>query len=334
MFIFAPTSSIGSSAKRYGIIYSEHLYFWAYLFIMIETKTFPPNSFNSLAIQAYRLVFGRILPQSLFRDKLPAEVDRKAVKGRLDLEIVSHCWGYANMLTYQLSSFVNYPPTKLNLTVTVFYATEDTKTKATLDFFSQITMANITWNFHPLSKGKLFRRAIGRNMAARSTKADWIWFTDCDIIFHKNCLDSLTDCLQGEKGLLFFPKEEKVTEMLKDDDPLLSSNAQPQVIDIKTANFRLYERGKSRDKARGPFQIVHGDIARAIGYCEKLSMFQTESDRWRKTYEDCAFRWLLGTDGEPKQIDGVFHIHHVTKGRYAKNSSLSTMRSKIRLSQR
>ena len=47
---------------------------------MIETKTFSPNVFNSFAIQAYRLVFGRILPQSLFRDKIPSEADRKAVK--------------------------------------------------------------------------------------------------------------------------------------------------------------------------------------------------------------------------------------------------------------
>ena len=68
--------------------------------MMIETKTFSPNVFNSFAIQAYRLVFGRILPQSLFRDEIPAEADRKAVKGKFDLEIVSHCWDYANMLTY------------------------------------------------------------------------------------------------------------------------------------------------------------------------------------------------------------------------------------------
>ena len=57
--------------------------------------------------------------------------------------------------------------------------------------------------------------------------------------------------------------------MLKDDDPLLLNDAQPQVIDIETENFSLYERDKSRDKARGAFQIVHGDVARAIGYCEK-----------------------------------------------------------------
>lgn len=306
----------------------------ACLNMMKSTKTYPPSRFNSFAIQAYRLVLGRILPQSFLRDKIPAEEDRKAVSGMFDLEVVSHCWGYANMLTYQLSSFVNYPPTKLHLTVTVFYSEEDSKTKATLDFFSQISQPNITWNFQELSKGKLFRRGIGRNMAARSTKADWIWFTDCDIIFHENCLDSLADSLQGERGLLFFPEEEKITEMLKDDDPLLMKDAEPQVIDINTENFSLYERSKSRDKARGPFQIVHGDVARAIGYCEKLSMFQTESERWRKTYEDTAFRWLLGTDGDAKKIDGVFHIHHVTKGRYAENSKLSAVRSNIRLSQK
>lgn len=298
------------------------------------TKTYSANWFNRFAIQAYRLFFGRILPASLLRDKIPPQTQRKAVNGKFNLEVVSHCWGYANMLTYQLSSFVNYPPKKLHLTVTVFYAQEDTETKAALDFFGKISVANVTWNFHPLPKGKLFRRSIGRNMAARSTTADWVWFTDCDIIFHENCLDSLADSLQGEKGLLFFPEEEKVTRMLEDNDPMLIKYAKTQVMDIQAEQFSLYKRDKKRDKARGPFQIVHGDVARAIGYCERLFMFQTESDRWRKCYEDTAFRWLLGTNGKPKNIKGVFHIHHVTKGRYAEDSKLSEMRSKIRLSQK
>ena len=63
-------------------------------------------------------------------------------KGKFDLEIVSHCWGYANMLTYQLSSFVNYPPTKLNLTVTVFYAEEDTSGESSFNF--SLSFINIT----------------------------------------------------------------------------------------------------------------------------------------------------------------------------------------------
>jgi hypothetical protein len=301
---------------------------------MKETKTFPAHWFNSFAIQVYRLIIGRILPGSWFREKIPTISQRKAVNGPFNLEIVSHCWGYSSMLNYQLSSFVNYAPTKLHLTVTVFYAGEDKKTQAVVNFFNEMEINNITWNFQVMSKDKLFRRGIGRNMAALSTTADWIWFTDCDIIFHENCLDSLADELQGEQGLLFFPEEEKITSMLADDDPMLRKDAKPQLIDIETNNFSLYERSKSREKARGPFQIVHADVARAIGYCKKLNMFQTESKRWRKTYEDSAFRWLLGTSGEPKKIDGVFHIHHVTKGRYVKNSAFSRLRSKIRLSKK
>jgi len=272
------------------------------------------------------LVITRILPTSWFRAALPAPKERNAVDGFFKLEIVSHCWGYSNMLTYQLSSFVNHPPTKCALTVTVFYAKEDVKSQAVLDFFNKKTVENVTWNFQALSKGKLFRRGIGRNMAARTTSADWLWFTDCDIIFHENCLDSLAEQLQGKQESLYYPRQERTTEMLAQDDPMLRQDSEPQLVDIDSDGFSLH----SRDKAKGAFQIVHGDVARAIGYCEKLKMFQTEDDRWRKTYEDTAFKWLISSEGIPLEIDGVFQIRHVQKGRYTKDSNVSKVRSKIR----
>ncbi|MDP7591348.1 MAG: glycosyltransferase family A protein [Litorilituus sp.] len=268
----------------------------------------------------------RILPRSWFREALPQRTQRKAVNGFFNLEIVSHCWGYANMLTYQLSSFVNNPPTKCALTVTVFYAKEDEKSQAVVDFFSQKNVKNVTWNFQVLSKGKLFRRGIGRNMAARSTKADWLWFTDCDIIFHQNCLDSLAEQLQGKQESLYYPRQERTTEMLAQDDPMLRQDSEPQLVDIETDGFSLH----ARDKAKGAFQIVHGDVARAIGYCEKLRMFQTQDNRWRKTYEDTAFKWLINSEGIPLDIEGVFQIRHVQKGRYTQDSNMSRVRSKIR----
>ena len=61
-------------------------------------------------------------------DKIPPEVDRKAVKGKkkFSLEIVEVAVGYAASATYQLSSFINYPPTELNLQLCDrFYAEED-----------------------------------------------------------------------------------------------------------------------------------------------------------------------------------------------------------------
>jgi hypothetical protein len=293
---------------------------------MQTTKTYPASRFNRLAIQFFRLFIKKVMPPAWFREPLPLKTELAAKTGQLNLEIVSHCWQYANMLSYQLSSFVNYPPTKLNLTVTVFYSIDDTDTVAVLDFFSQQSVKNIHWNFQPTENGKLFRRGIGRNMAARSTQADWIWYTDCDIIFHKNCLDSLAEKLQGKQEYLYFPQQELTTEMLKESDPMLQKNSQPQIVDIETENFSLH----SRDKAKGAFQIVHGDLARAIGYCEKLSMFQTESLQWRKTYEDTAFRWLINSNGIPIDIDGVFQIRHVSKGRYTPDSNFSKLRSKIR----
>lgn len=293
---------------------------------MIATKTYSPRWYNTYVIHFFRLIIKHILPSAWFRSAIPTIEDRKAVNGFFDIEIVSHCWGYSNMLTYQLSSYVNYPPTKCAVTVTVFYAIEDAKSQAVLDFFNKIKVDNVTWNFQALSKGKLFRRGIGRNMAARTSKANWLWFTDCDIIFHENCLDSLAEQLQGKQEILYYPKQERTTEMLTQDDPMLRQDSEPQIVNIKTEGFSLH----SRDKAKGAFQIVHGDVARAIGYCEKLKMFQTEDDRWRKTYEDTAFKWLISSEGIPLDIDGVYQIRHVQKGRYTEDSNVSKVRSKIR----
>ena len=293
---------------------------------MQYTKTYPAAWYSKLTIQFFRIFVTKFMPPHWFCRPIPCESKRRAKEGVLKLEIVSHCWQYSNMLTYQLSSFVNNPPQKLSLKVTVFYAEEDAQTKATLDFFAGQKVPNVTWNWQALSKEKLFRRAIGRNMAALTTEADWVWYTDCDIIFHENCLDSLAKALQGKTGALYYPRQEKTTSMLAESDPILQHRTQPQLVDIETDEFSLH----SRDKAKGAFQIVNGDIARAIGYCDEMKAFQTEVHHWSKTYEDTVFRWLLRTRGEPIDVDGVCQIRHIRKGRYKKGTLISRFRSKIR----
>jgi hypothetical protein len=293
---------------------------------MVTTKTYPHSQFNKFFTQLFRLVIKHIMPVSFFRRALPEPSQRHHKTGPISLEIVSHCWQYSNMLVYQLSSFVNYPPKNLTLTVTVFYSPDDIATQKCLALFSAIKVENVTWNWQAMQQEKLFRRGIGRNMAALSTSADWVWFTDCDIIFHDNCLDSLAEQLQGKTDSLSFPREIQVTAILEENDPMLQSNAQPQVIDVNTSSFKSH----ARRKAIGPYQIVHGDVARAIGYCDNIRIFQTESDRWRKTYEDTAFRWLVGTDGSPIELDGVFQIRHIEKGRYDQDTKMSKLRIAIR----
>ena len=280
----------------------------------------------------YRLAASGLVPASWFWKVDPSTVDKAARTGRLSLEIVSHCWRYAHFLTYQLSSLARHPTDKLDITMTVFHAPDDPAVKRVLDFFGEVDVPGVAWNWQELPRERLFRRSIGRNLAAKSTEADWIWFTDCDILFHEGCLDALADQLQGRDDALVFPKIGLGTKLLPDDDPILARGREgPALLEIPLADFTPY--GGVRDKAKGPHQITHGDIARACGYCETIGLYQKPAERWRKTFEDRAFRWLIGTHGTPLDIPAVCQIRHIAKGRYKKDSGFSKLRAFIRKSQ-
>ena len=212
--------------------------------------------------------------------------------------------------------------------MTVFHAPEDARTRAMLDFFGGIAVPGVTWNWQALPPPELFRRAIGRNRIARSTAADWVWFTDCDIVFHRDCIDTLSSQLQGRQDLLCYPKFERITPMLTEDDPVLAAERdRPRVVDIDTGQFTLAE---NPPKAKGAYHIVHGDAARQCGYCEQVGLYQRPVSSWAKTYEDSAFRWLLGTDGTGLDVPGVHRIRHVHKGRYGDSKTAALVRGGIR----
>lgn len=280
----------------------------------------------------YRVAASGALPVSWFRDVDPAAVAKAKKTGRLTLEIVSHCWRYGHFLTYQLSSLVNHRTDKFGITMTVLHAPEDEAVTRVLDYFGRMEVPGITWNWQPLPKEKLFRRSIGRNLAAKSTHADWIWFTDADILFHERCLGTLAELLQGRDDALVHPRIGLGTTLLAEDDPILEKGRQgPTLLEIPLGEFKPY--GGPRPKAKGPHQITHGDIARACGYCDSIRYYQTPAARWMKTYEDRAFRWLIGTHGTPLDIPNVCQIRHIVKGRYTKDSWVTRLRKFIRKSQ-
>jgi hypothetical protein len=274
-----------------------------------------------------RLAAGGLVPARWYLPSVPAPAERAAKRGFLSLEIVSHCWRYAHLLAYQLSSLVLYPPTRLAVTMTVFHAPEDERTVGLLRDFGARRVPNVSWNWRALDRGRLFRRGIGRNLAARATTSDWVWFTDCDLLFHAGCLDALADALQGRRDALVFPREEAVSALLAEDDPVLERGRHgPMPVDIDPARF---ER-QVRDRATGPLQVAHGDVARACGYCEQLRVYQTPSPVWTKCTEDRAFRWLLRSQGVPLDVPGVYRIRHASKGRYRDNSLSGRVRGAIR----
>ena len=277
--------------------------------------------------QFYNRIVGSVLPLSWFAPTAPRPHELKQPQGKFQLQIVSHCWQYSHLSLFQLSSLVNYPPHDCELTYTLFYAAEDKGMCELIKHFSAIDLPNVTWDWQVLPKAQLFRRAIGRHQASLSSRADWLWFADCDLIFHEGCLDSVVAATTNKQTGLVFPDHEGITELLPGDHPMLNQSiGESGTIDIDTSLFTP----NIITKAKGAFQIVHGDVARAVGYCGSIKLYQTPTHTWRKTYEDTVFRRMIGYDGEPVDIRNLYRIRHAEKGRYAKGSALGKIRGGIR----
>jgi len=212
----------------------------------------------------------------------------------LKLEIVAHCWQYAHLLAYQLQSLVEHTPDAVQLQYTLYYCEEDTKTVELIRHYDNKAVDRIMWNWCPIARTELMRRAIGRNRSALSTTANWIWFADCDLIFHEGCLASLAQ-----------------------------ANPEPAIDRARFSTGTI-------EKAKGAFQIVHGDVARQCGYCPQLRPYQRPTPHWRKTFEDTAFRKLIQDQGTPVAITGLHRIRHQAKGRYRQGGFLSRLRGLIR----
>ncbi len=234
---------------------------------------------------------------------------------RISIEIVSHCWNYANILTYQLSSLVLFPPKTASICMTVYYEESDERTKEVLRFFAGRRIENVRWNFCAIEKAYLLRRTIGRNLSALHTDADWVFFTDCDVLFREQALDLLAGKLKKSNDLLVFPRCHMVTDLLPDDDDIFTDYTKVGMLrDVEAHRFYVQER----DRATGPFQITRGDAARLGGYCNAVTYYHRPVKHWRKCYDDRTFRWLLGTQGTPLDVPGFYRLRHATKGRKGK----------------
>jgi hypothetical protein len=282
---------------------------------------------DKLELWFLRFAAGGLVPARWYLPEVPPPEARQARTGLLSLEIVSHCWRYAHLLAYQLSSLALYPPTRLAATMTVFHAAEDEATSSLLRSFGELDTPNVTWNWRAQRRSELFRRAIGRNLAALQTTSDWIWFTDCDILFHRGCLDALADVLQKRRDAMVFPRRELVTGLLDPEDLMLRPDPESKLLrEIDTSRFSP----TTRDRATGGYQIVHGDVARACGYCAGLRVYQKPSPVWTKATEDRAFRWLLRTQGVGIDLPGVYRIRHAAKGRYQGSNTVNRVREALR----
>lgn len=234
-------------------------------------------------------------------------------------EIVSHCWQYSRLLTYQLSGFVLHPPANCNLTVTVFHAAEDDDTRRTLDFFAALSPPRVTWNFLAIERPRLMRRAIGRNLACKATAADWVLMTDCDYVFGAGAIDLIVDGLRfAGQSVLGHVREHSASTSQADGDAEIERVTGPDVVGVDPSRYSPSRLAR----AIGGSQFVPGDWARVRGYLPNSRRFQRPAGEWQRTFEDTSFRRTCGLPQFAIDCPAMYRIRHSQRGRFQRGVKL------------
>lgn len=230
------------------------------------------------------------------------------------MEIVSHCYHYARLLRYHLSSFALWPPESLEIQVTICFAREDVETVAVLDWFSQVKVPRVTWNWMELPVLELCRRSIGRNRAALASRAEWVWFCDVDHWFTGECWRALAAMPSPDKKLIFPSHVNFHRWKGLGDARIQAADAHEGLISAPVEEF---EPVRMR-RAIGGIQIVKGDVCREGGYLRTHSRWQQPSavPEFQRCKEDTSFRRSLRAPGLGLEIPGVYRIRHSKAGRW------------------
>lgn len=223
------------------------------------------------------------------------------------IEIITHCWQYDRLLAYQLTSLCKYYVTNagIQIVATVFYNSSDEHTANMLDWFC----SNSTWiDFQPaeLPIPELLNRSIGRNKAAIQSKADWVWFADCDYVFGPDSLSTVCK-FDPDDSPLFFPRIVQTHFRHAIGDDYIQAVSKPGFYDIDPVNFYA----QKMDRAIGGIQIVHGNTARKHGYCNwRRAQRPISGNKFVNPSGDVWYRKSLETTGLAVDIPNVYRIRH------------------------
>jgi len=238
------------------------------------------------------------------------------------IEIVTHCVNYSRLLSYQLSGFFLHPP-KVETVVTVFIgpADFDNRTFAVTEWFRTRRHGTVTIRPWQLAPDKVVRRAIGRDLACKTTTADIVLMTDCDMVWGEGALDWIAENWPEDKGLCYPRHVGKCSP--EHGDSLIEDAKLFTFMDIDPDEFKP----QKYRRAIGGTQWVPKRVAH-LGYMSDMTIgihrrAHKPLDRWFRTKEDPHYRrWLarqgLTTGHErgfPLEVPNVYRIRHSKYGR-------------------
>ena len=233
----------------------------------------------------------------------------------MQIEIVSHCYAvdyphYANALCYQLSSIALalYLP-RCEVIPVVCLDPSDGRTRSMVDWF--LLNTNLKIKAIPLPIHRLGRRAIGRNLAAKLSQADIVWFADVDQTYEDDIFSDLMNLHWPDGVSMIYPKTIKIHRDHATGDKALEKVAGvPGVLSIDKTEF-IDKRYK---KAIGGVQIVRGDFARKHGYLYDHPKWQkpVEDGRFARCRCDIPYRKFCWEHGKVVGVDlpGMYRLRH------------------------
>ena len=233
---------------------------------------------------------------------------------RATVEVVTHCWNYSRLLTYQLSGFLLHPPANVNLRVSVCLCLADVPTcEALRELRLASQAANVEIVPIILDRTQLMRRAIGRNLACKATRADVVILTDCDYVYRAGAIDDIAAAmLTAPDPVMGYVRNHMASLTHDDGDAEISACVSPSMLDVDETRY-----GESRLRtAIGGSQIVTGEWARAHGYLPDSKRWQRGADKWQRTFEDKVFRRASGLELLPIDCPSVYRIRHSKRGRF------------------
>ncbi len=230
------------------------------------------------------------------------------------IELVTHCYAtelphYASALEYQLSSLVRSLSPNYKQTITVCCEPNDKKTLKIIPFFQEVLSIK---TLMMENANQLGRRSIGRNMAAKETKADIVWFTDVDYLFTSDCLEKLSTIKWPVGVSMVFLSDAMICKDHAMGDRLLNYAANRVcILDVDPSCFipNHYRR------AIGGIQIVQGDFAREHGYLDGIEKWQIPAEKpFGDFRDDIAYRNFCKQHGEivPVILPGIKRLRHST----------------------
>lgn len=249
------------------------------------------------------------------------------------IEIISHCYNppgtdqYAQLLKWQIASLANYQP-NVDVCLTVCCSKDDEALHVMMQQIYRHLPGEIIYciNLLYLPHERLFRRAIGRNMRARQTSADVVWFTDCDYAFGPGCLLFTDRAIIPSCGLLM-PDRCKISydvnghfsESYRDrphhatGDAAIKRERNNPLPLLNDSEFKQREE----HRAIGGLQIIGGDTARRIGYLDGTKWVEPvdPSLGFRSCRCDAAWRKHNKLQATRLPIPNVYRIRHLADGR-------------------